>query len=121
MSVGIYKSFSTDTFATKDGNVYGFDVIRYSMRTLFRIRKGTIPMQPELGSIVWDYLFEPELSEYDRGVIERDSIDIINRYEPRVTVNNVSVGSYDGAYYIVVSVTEKLSQETIDLRVEFNE
>lgn len=121
MSSEVYKTFSTNNLATKDGSIFGLEVVRNSIRTLFSIRKGTVPMQPDLGSVAWDYLFEPELSDYDKGVIERDSIELLNRYEPRVSVDSVVIGTFDGAYYIVVSVTEKLSQETIDLRVEFNE
>jgi phage baseplate assembly protein W len=121
MGSDVYKSLGTGSNATKDGGIFGLDVIRESLRKLFTIRKGTVPMQPNLGSIAWDYLFEPELTEYDKSLIERDSIELITNYEPRVIAESVTIGDYDGGYYIVVSVTEKLSQETIDLRVEFNE
>ena len=117
----IYKSLSTDKAASKDGNLYGIDVLRISLLSLFKIRKGTVVMMPELGSIAWDYIFEPSLTPYDIQQIEADSLELINTYEPRVTVNNIMLGQYGDGFYIVLSVEEKESKETIDLRVEFNE
>ena len=51
-------------------------------------RKGERPFQPELGCDVQDLLFEP-LDFASAGTIKQEIRETINRYEPRISVDEI--------------------------------
>ena len=55
---------------------------------LLLTRKGERPFQPELGCDVQDLLFEP-LDFASAGTIKQEIRETINRYEPRISVDEI--------------------------------
>ena len=55
---------------------------------LLLTRKGERPFQPELGCDVQDLLFEP-LDYASAGIIKREITETIERYEPRISIDDI--------------------------------
>ena len=61
-----------------------------SITALLMTNKGERPFKPDLGSGIRESLFEP-LDYATGGLIRGQVIDCINRYEPRISLDNVIV------------------------------
>ena len=61
-----------------------------SITALLLTNKGERPFKPDLGSGIRESLFEP-LDYATGGLIRGQVIDCINRYEPRISLDNVIV------------------------------
>ena len=55
---------------------------------LLLTRKGERPFQPELGCDIQDLLFEP-LDFASAGTIKQEIRETINRYEPRISIDEI--------------------------------
>ena len=62
--------------------------IAQAITGLLLTRKGERPFQPELGCDVQDLLFEP-LDFASAGTIKQEIRETINRYEPRISVDEI--------------------------------
>jgi predicted component of type VI protein secretion system len=58
---------------------------------------------PEFGTVIWDMLFE-QFTEQVKEIISKDVEDIIN-YDPRISVNAVTVDSTEQGIRIEASIT----------------
>jgi len=59
-----------------------------SISALLLTRKGERPFQPQLGCGIQNVLFEP-LDYASAAIIKTEIVDVLNRYEPRISVNDV--------------------------------
>ena len=59
-----------------------------SITALLLTRKGERPFQPQLGCGIQNVLFEP-LDYASAAIIKTEITDVLNRYEPRISVNDV--------------------------------
>jgi len=64
--------------------------IKRSIMNLIKTKKGTRPFNPEYGCDISNYLFsyEPGFTEYN---MKKEIIDAINKYEPRVSIDEVDI------------------------------
>lgn len=64
--------------------------IKRSIVNLIKTKKGTRPFNPEYGCDISNYLFsyEPGFTEYN---MKKEITDAINKYEPRVSINEVDI------------------------------
>ena len=68
---------------------------------LLLTRKGERPFQPNLGCDVQNILFEP-LDFASAGIIKKEIRETLNRYEPRITVDQIRCNpDYDNNGYEV--------------------
>jgi phage baseplate assembly protein W len=110
-----YKGFSTVGLESdsESSTLYDISLIKQNIVNHFHIRKGEKLSDPEFGTIIWDVLFEP-LTEQVRNLVTQDVSSIIN-YDPRVSVNQIIVDSYENGLqiscelvYLPYAITEKL-------------
>lgn len=108
-----YKGFSTIDSFSKSNILYDISLIKQDIINHFHIRKGEKLSDPGFGTIIWDILFEP-LTDQIRNKIIQDVSEIIN-YDPRVSVNQITVDSYENGIsiscelvYLPYSIVEKL-------------
>jgi len=108
-----YKGFSTIDSFSKSNILYDIALIKQDIVNHFHIRKGEKLSDPDFGTIIWDVLFEP-LTDQVRNRIIQDVSEIIN-YDPRVSVNQIIVDSYENGIsiscelvYLPYSIVEKL-------------
>ena len=84
-------------------NLYDLDIIKQDIINHFHIRKGEKLENPSFGTIIWDLLFEP-FTEDLKEVIVKDITEIVN-YDPRVSVQSVTVDTYESGLQIDCSLT----------------
>lgn len=97
-----YKGFSSQQ--TKNGyKLYDIDLVKQDIINHFYIRKGEKLENPEFGTIIWDMIFEPFTEEVKES-ISKDVEQVIN-YDPRITVNGVTVDSTEQGMRIEADIT----------------
>jgi len=109
----VYKGFSTLN-RNKKFRVTNFDLVKQDLYNHFQIKKGEKLMQPNFGSNVWTYLFEP-LTEQVKAAITEDVKNVV-RYDPRTRVNNVIVTQFEHGiqlevelFYVPENLTDLIS------------
>ena len=98
-----YRGTSTVDPNANSFNLYDLALIKQDIISMFHIRQGEKLENPEFGTIVWDALYEP-LTEQLKEAIAENVTQIVN-YDPRVTVNNVTIDQYESGLQINVSMT----------------
>ena len=108
-----YKGFSSAE-SKKNFKLYDIDLVKQDIMNHFYIRKGEKLENPNFGTIIWDMIFENFTDEV-KTLISKDVEDIIN-YDPRISVNTVTVDSTDQGIriqadivYIPFNVNERMS------------
>ena len=96
-----YVGFSTSR-NLKKYTLTDFELVKQDLINHFNIRKGEKLMQPTLGSVIWDMLFEPFTPEV-KNLIAQDVEDIIN-YDPRIRVEQIYVDTTDIGIQIVAEL-----------------
>lgn len=97
-----YKGFSSNN-ANKKFKLFDIDIVKQDIINHFYIRKGEKLENPEFGTIIWDMLFEQFTEDVKRTIA--DDVEGIVNYDPRVSVNAVSVDSTDFGIRIEMDVT----------------
>jgi len=85
----IYKGFSTVNAPTKNFVLTDAALINQDLQNQFNTRRGSRVMQPGLGCIAWELLFEPMTRSQQNDLIS-DITDIVNS-DPRVTLQSVAI------------------------------
>lgn len=108
-----YKGFSSKE-KNENFKLYDIALVKQDIINHFYIRKGEKLENPNFGTSIWDLIFEP-FTERVKDLIAADVEDIIN-YDPRVTVNYVTIDTTDmgirieaNITYIPFNVTEKMT------------
>jgi phage baseplate assembly protein W len=113
----IYKGFSTYN-RSKRFTVTDFDLIKQDIFNAFNLRRGEKLMNPGMGSIVWDLMFEPLDDNLKLTLIEE--AQRIVAQDPRVLLESVGVETYDHGIMLVMTInmlTENLADQMI---ISFN-
>lgn len=113
----IYKGFSTYN-RSKRFSVGDFELIKQDIFNHFNIRRGEKLMRPEFGTAIWDLLFEP-FSQDIRDLVT-DEVLVVCSYDPRVTVENVTVDEYDHGVNIRIDLVYKTTNQTATLYLQFD-
>ena len=93
-----YRGISTTNPENTSFNLYDIALIKQDIINHFHIRVGEKLENPEFGTIIWDTLFDP-LTEGLKAAIIENVEDIVN-YDPRVSVNNIIVDTYESGIQI---------------------
>ena len=88
-----YKGFSTVSQSAESFALYDLFLIKQDILNHFHIRMGEKLENPEVGTIIWDVLFDP-LTEELREMIAKNVETIVN-YDPRVRAEQIIVTSYE--------------------------
>ena len=75
-------------------------------------------MQPSFGTVIWDQLFEP-LNETTQTIITNDIKKIIS-YDPRLSVNGVTVTQQSNGIMIQISLTYIPTNQSETLLLNFD-
>jgi len=76
----------------KKFGITDFDLIKRDLLNAFLTRSGEISGRPDLGTEIWSYIFEPNISEI-RNAIENEVRKII-RGDPRLELSSLDI-TYD--------------------------
>jgi phage baseplate assembly protein W len=112
-----YNGFST-LVNKKKYSLHDYALAKQDLVNYFQIRKGDKLMQPSFGTIIWDQLFEP-LNDTTQTVITGDIKRII-AYDPRLSVNGVSVLQQTNGIMINISLTYIPTGQVDTIELNFN-
>lgn len=113
----IYKGFST-LVNRKKYTLTDYALARQDLINYFSIKQGQKLMQPKFGTIIWNQLFEP-LNDTTRDIITND-IKRIAAYDPRLTVNTVTVTEEQNGIQIQISLTYVPTNQSDLILLNFN-
>ena len=88
-------------------NLYDLEIIKQDIINHFHIRKGEKLENPMFGTVIWDVLFEP-FTEDLKELIIQDITEVIN-YDPRISVETVTVDAYESGLQVDCTLTHLYS------------
>ena len=114
-----YRGISTVNPNTGSFNLYDISLIKQDIVNHFHIRQGEKLENPTFGTIIWDILFEPLTDDLKDAIIQNVT-EIIN-YDPRVSVDSVTVDSYESGIQIDCSLTYLTYSISETMRLKFDQ
>ena len=114
-----YRGTSTVNADANNWTLYDIALIKQDIINHFHIRQGEKLSDPSFGTIIWDLLYEP-LTDPLKDAIVKNVSKIIN-YDPRVTVDNITVDSYESGIQIECSLTYLPYNISESMRLKFDE
>lgn len=103
---------------TKDVSVkYDEEAVKQSIRSLILTRNFERPFRSEIGSQITNLLFEPA-SPLVTAMIEKSVRDVINNYEPRAVLLDVTVGYKEDYNELIVSILFKIRNTSAPISVD---
>jgi phage baseplate assembly protein W len=112
MSLGINYS-TKDAISLKNENA-----IKSSVKNLVLTGLGTKLFQPQVGSKVYNLLFEP-LDPILVTEIKDEIINTVNNFEPRINVTDVVVTGYEDSNSLDVEMTYTIVGQPIVQTIDF--
>jgi phage baseplate assembly protein W len=86
----------------------GFELIKRDLLNAFNIRQGQLPGKPAYGTVLWDFLFEPQLEAVQRQ-IERE-VQRVAGQDPRIYIN--STQSFPSGNGILIQIELQIVPST---------
>lgn len=99
----MYRGFSTVSADTENFSLYDFKLIQQDIINSFYIRQGERLMNPTIGCIIWDLLYEPLTDELK--FLITSNVDQILNQDPRVIPSQVIITPYESGIQIEADVT----------------
>lgn len=96
----------------------GFELIKRDLLNAFNIRQGQLPGRPGYGTVLWDFLFEPQLESVQRE-IERE-IQRVAGGDPRIFINSVQSFPQDNGILIQIELQIVPSTDAERLSIFFD-
>ena len=86
------------------------EAIRQSIRNIINTKKGSVPGKPDFGCPLDSYLFEP-LDDTQKELMTGDINSALTQWEPRISVEDVSVEFQEA--YNRIDITVKYSYSMV--------
>ena len=115
--MALYNGFSTVN-RSKHFRITDFELVKQDLINHFNLRKGEKLMNPDVGTVIWDMIFEP-LDETSKATIMQD-VNRIIASDPRVAAENVIVTQYDRGIQIEIVLRYISTNQRSSLVVNFN-
>ena len=96
-----------------------FELIKRDLLNAFNIRQGELIGRPAYGTTIWDFVFENQLQETERGLIEE--IQRVAGGDPRVYINNIDLFPQTNGILIQLEITVVPSTNAERLSVFFDQ
>lgn len=96
-----------------------FDLIKQDLLNAFNIRQGQLPGRPGYGTVIWDYVFENQTQETERGITAE--IQRVAGGDPRVFVNAVELFPQQNGILIQIEITVVPSTSAERLSIFFDQ
>jgi phage baseplate assembly protein W len=96
-----------------------FDLIKRDLLNALNIRQGQVVGRPAYGTVIWDYVFENQTQETERGILAE--IQRVAGSDPRLFVNQVEVFPQMNGMLIQIEVTVVPSTDAQRLSIFFDQ
>ena len=110
----IFKGFSTVNGEFSSTKLYDISLVKQDIMNHFNIRKGEKLENPEFGTNIWQYIFDPLDIDTKNAIIS--DVEAVGNYDPYVTIDQVEVNEYEhgvqvtmGLIYIGYGISETLN------------
>lgn len=113
----LFKGFSTVDKVRAPYTLTDADLVKRDLLNHFYTRIGERVMRPTFGSVIWDYLMEPEDPETQE--IIKEDIERIVRSDPRVEFQEVNLTILDHTIQAEVKIKYVLLNSTDTLFLEY--
>jgi len=100
-------------------NLFDLEIIKQDIINHFHIRKGEKLENPTFGTVIWDVLFEP-FTEDLKEIIIKDITEIVN-FDPRVSVETVTVDAYESGLQVDCTLTYIPYSISETMRIKFDQ
>jgi phage baseplate assembly protein W len=81
----------------------GFPLIQRDLLNAFNIRQGQLPGRPGYGTVIWDYLFEPQLEALQRNI--QLEVQRVIAGDPRVAISDIQTYPQNNGILIEIELT----------------
>ena len=115
----LFKGVSTVGRDFEDIALYDYELVRADLLNHFNIRKGEKLENPEVGTIIWDSIFEPNTQATSDAIIA-DVRSIIEQ-DPRVELESVDVDYFEHGLQVSMSVLYRQLNVQEQLSLNFDE
>ena len=95
-----------------------FELVKRDLLNAFNIRQGQLPGRPGYGTVLWDYLFEPQLEELQTA-IERE-IQRVAGGDPRLYISDIQTFPQNNGILIQIELTVVPSTDAERLSIFFD-
>ena len=97
-----------------DGAVQDGDELAQTIAIILRTARGSDPHRPTFASVLLDYIDQPIPTA--RPYLVREVLESLERWEPRIAVDGVTVQSYiDGIASLLLTVQWSIPDSTVEL------
>ena len=96
-----------------------FELIKRDLLNAFNIRQGQLPGRPAYGTVIWDYVFENQTQETERGIIAE--IQRVAGGDPRVFVSSIELFPQQNGMLIQLEITVVPSTNAERLAIFFDQ
>ena len=117
--MAIYKGYTSvgrdyvDTAATDEV------LIRMDLMNHFNTRMGERVMTPDIGCLVWQYLFDPFTDEAKFAIVE--NIQDIIKQDPRVVLDKIDVTEYEHGLQVILDLVYDGNDQVQQMQVAFDQ
>ena len=95
-----------------------FELVKRDLLNAFNIRQGQLPGRPGYGTVLWDYLFEPQLEELQQA-IERE-VQRVAGGDPRLYISDIQTYPQNNGILIQIELTVVPSTDAERLSIFFD-
>jgi len=107
-TIGRYKTYT----------VTDFEIIKQDLSNALNIRQGEMPGRPDVGTIMWSFIYEPQNAQTSQAVI--NEIQRVVAQDPRIQVADINVFSQENGILVELEVQTIQGQDARMLTVFFD-
>ena len=96
-----------------------FDLIKRDLLNAFNIRQGQLPGRPAYGTVIWDFLFEPQTTQTQNGI--EAEIQRVAGGDPRIFISDVQTYPQENGILIEIQLTVVPTQNAEILSIFFDQ
>jgi phage baseplate assembly protein W len=96
-----------------------FELIKRDLLNAFNIRQGQVVGRPAYGTVLWDYVFENQTQETERGIL--NEIQRVCGGDPRIFLNDVQLFPQENGLLIQLQITVVPTTDAERLSIFFDQ
>ena len=96
-----------------------FDLIKRDLLNAFNIRQGQLPGRPAYGTVICDFLFEPQTTQTQNGI--EAEIQRVAGGDPRIYISDIQTYPQENGILIEIQLTVVPTQNAEILSIFFDQ
>lgn len=95
-----------------------FELIKRDLLNAFNIQQGALPGRPDYGTVLWSFLFEPQLEAVQTQIT--NEVRRVAAGDPRIYINSVQAYPQENGILLEVELTAVPSTNAERLQIFFD-